>query len=468
MGFISKFLLGLVILEVLYLTGFFSRKLPPLDSGDGWWAKEEKGDVISGDTSIQKFNITFSKKGQDDLKKRLKNTRYFESLEGTEWSYGTRSDEMKKVVDYWLNKYSWKTQEKVLNQYDHYRTKIEGISIHFVHVKPKVKKGQQVKPLLMAHGWPGSFYEFYKIIPMLTDPTSHGGSEADTFEVVCPSIPGYGFSEAAHRPGFDQRAAARIYHTLMHERLGFEDYYVQGGDWGSNIVETMSLFYPKFVRGHHNNFITYQPPLYPLRLAVGSICPSLVLTKKSDQDKIFPIWNYTRDLLLEETGYFHLQATKPDTIGHALTDSPVGLAAYILEKFTFWTNPANTKKDDGALLERFTMDDLLNNVMIYWISGSITSSMRMYKEFVVNIGFLDNYLLQYPVEVPTGVAVFPYEAVRIPEPWLHYRYKNLVSYSEMPDGGHFAALEQPELLAKDIRQFVRKVENQREKKLKQK
>ncbi|PIK47258.1 Epoxide hydrolase 1, partial [Apostichopus japonicus] len=248
------------------------------------------------------------------------------------------------------------------------------------------------------------------------------------------------------------------------KRLGFDNYYVQGGDWGSTVVEFMSLFFPQFVRGHHNNFLNVQPPFYIGRILVGSFFPSLVVTSERDQKRMFPFKDYVYTLL-RETGYMHIQATKPDTIGHGLTDSPAGLAAYILEKFSVWTNLGFPDCVDGCLLEKFELDDLLNNVMVYWISGSITSSMRLYKETFGNFYDITKYD-PVPNSVPLGYADFPQELTFTPENWLSYKYKNVISFTAMPDGGHFAAFEQPKLLAEDLRQFTTKVEEFLEKKIK--
>ncbi|KAJ8020962.1 Epoxide hydrolase 1 [Holothuria leucospilota] len=453
---LQLFVVGIAIVGGLYLAGFFSPEPPNLDPGEGWWAKEDKG-TVKVDTSVKDFKIVFPQKDQDDLKRRLENTRYFESLEGTNWEYGIRADEMKKIVNYWLTNYSWPKQEKVFNQYKHYKTNIEGLDIHFVRVKPNLKPGQKAKPILMVHGWPGSFYEFYKIIPMLIDPTHHGGSEDDIFEVICPSLPGYGFSEAAHKPGLNPKDIARMFNTLMHERLGFDSYYVQGGDWGGLVVQLMALFFPQYVRGHHINMANVQPPLFPLRLLVGSFFPSLVITEERDQKKFFPVKDRIIGML-RETGYAHIQGTKPDTVGHGLTDSPAGLAAYILEKFSFWTNPSFIESPDGQLTKKYELDDLLNNVMVYWISGSITSSMRLYKEVAKCFHEMGSYS-SAPVSVPTGYASLPHELGNVPEAWLSYVYKNVISYTAFPDGGHFAAFELPKLMAEDIRKFTKGVED---------
>uniref|UniRef100_A0A8D0F5V2 Epoxide hydrolase n=1 Tax=Strix occidentalis caurina TaxID=311401 RepID=A0A8D0F5V2_STROC len=293
-----------------------------------------------------------------------------------------------------------------------------GIDIHFIHVKPSyVPHGRAVQPLLMVHGWPGSFYEFYKIIPLLTEPAAHGLNEGDVvFEVICPSIPGYGFSEAPHQKGFDTVATARIFHKLMN-RLGFKEYYLQGGDWGSRITTNMAQMLPQSVKGLHLNliFVNKQGLRRMISVMLGAYVPWLVGLSREDVRRMYPFIQKNIYELLRESGYLHIQATKPDTAGCGLNDSPVGLAAYILEKFSTWTDKSFLHQDDGGL----------ERVGVY---------------------------------VPTGIAAFPQEIVHTPHVWAKKIFKNIITYSYMPRGGHFAAFEEPKLLAQDIMHFVRKVE----------
>lgn len=444
--------LALVFLTVSIGTGVYiawphEAQPPPL--GDGWWGKGDKKD-IKADESIRKFEINFHDDQLEDLKLRLRNTRYFDGIEGVHFNYGIRPDYMRTVVEYWLNKYDWRQQEKILNEYNHYKTNIEGIDIHYVRIKPDLKPGQKAIPLLMIHGWPGSFYEFYKIIPMMND-AKYGGDQSEVYELIIPSIPGYGFSEAAHRPGLNTRAAGRIFDKMM-VRLGFNKYYLQGGDWGGAIVDNMAVQIPEHVLGVHTNLpVTDRGGMWSLQIFIGSYFPSLILPPV-DHSKVWPFMD-TFYYLLQESGYFHLQATKPDTVGHALNDSPVGLAAYILEKFSTWTNRTWRELDDGGL-HNWDMDELLNNVMIYWLNGAITSSMRFYKENILLFSDTD----RAPIKVPSGIADCPEELSRTPEPWTRGHFHDLVQYTTMPHCGHFAVFEVPELMARDIREFLHKVE----------
>ncbi|XP_009684985.2 epoxide hydrolase 1 isoform X1 [Struthio camelus] len=430
------------------------RKIKTLEMGDGWWGSGEK--PLKEDERIRPFQIETSDKEIQDLHHRLDQARYTPPLEGAAFHYGFNSNYLQKVVAYWRNQFDWRKQVEILNKYPHFQTTIEGINIHFIHVKPSyVPHGQTVHPLLMVHGWPGSFYEFYKIIPLLTEPATHGLSEGDVvFEVICPSIPGYGFSEAPHQKGFDTIAAARIFHKLMN-RLGFKEYYVQGGDWGSRITTNMAQMLPQSVKGLHLNliFISTRGLGRMISVMLGSYVPWLVGLTKEDVRRMYPFLQKNIYNLLRESGYLHIQATKPDTAGCGLNDSPVGLAAYILEKFSTWTDKSFLHMDDGGLESKYSLDDLLTNVMIYWVTSSIVPSMRFYKE-----NFPSSLDLRVDIYVPTGIAAFPHEIVHTPRTWAKKNFKNIVTYSYMPRGGHFAAFEEPRLLAQDIRHFVRKVE----------
>ncbi|XP_053568690.1 epoxide hydrolase 1 [Bombina bombina] len=429
-----------------------------IEIGDGWWGSGERP-LQSENISVRPMRIAVSDAEIKDLHERLDRTRYFSPLEDSKFHYGFNATHLRKVISYWRNKFDWNKQVKILNTYPHYKTTIEGLDVHFVHVKPtNLAPGQKSLPLLMIHGWPGSFYEFYRIIPLLTEPAKHGLNPNIVFEVICPSIPGYGFSEASHKKGFTAFDAARIFYKLM-LRLGFNEFYLQGGDWGSRITTLLSQMKPESVKGLHLNFI-----MLPqggagrlISLVLGRYVPWLVGLTKEDAKRIYPYLEKNVYAILLESGYLHIQATKPDTVGCALNDSPAGLAAYILEKFSTWTDNAFRDLEEGGLEKKYSMDDLLTNVMIYWVTGSITSSMRFYKE-----NFPRNYSTtpdtKVGVYVPTGLAAFPCELVHGPRIWAKQKFRNIVTYTYMPRGGHFAALEEPELLAKDIQNFVSRVE----------
>ncbi|NXA87495.1 HYEP hydrolase, partial [Melanocharis versteri] len=436
------------------------RKMNIIDMGNGWWGSCERPEEWKEDDSIRPFKIETSDKEIEDLHQRLDRFRFTPHVEGAAFHYGFNSSYLKKVVSYWRNQFDWRKQVEELNKYPHFHTTIEGIDIHFIHVKPSyVPHGQTVQPLLMVHGWPGSFYEFYKIIPLLTEPAKHGLNEGDVvFEVICPSIPGYGFSEAPHKKEFDTIAAARIFHKLM-SRLGFRKYYLQGGDWGSRITTNMAQMLPQCVKGLHLNIAFLGKPSLRRMISImlGAYVPWLVGLNREDARRFYPYMQKNVYDVLRESGYLHIQATKPDTAGCGLNDSPVGLAAYILEKFSTWTDKSFLHKDDGGLESKYSLDELLTNVMIYWVTSSIVSSMRFYKENFSTDPDLTAHN-RVGVRVPTGIAAFPQEIIHTPHVWIKDVYKNIISYSYMPRGGHFAAFEEPKLLAQDIVEFVRKVE----------
>lgn len=415
----------------------------------GWWGKGDRSQYTKEDTAVVPFKIDIPDKVIRTLHVSLNATVYPEPLEGVHFEYGFNTDYLKKVVDYWVRKYDWRKQEAAINGFPHFRTQMDGIRVHFLHAKPaRVPKGVRVLPLLMVHGWPGSFVEFLEAIPLLTTPVD---GRDFVFEVICPSIPGYGFSEAPHQIGFGPTEAANLFDRLM-QRLGFDSYYAQGGDWGSFIVTNMAILYPERVKGVHVNMVSTLPFF---KWALGAVLPSLVIDSK-DHWKMYPLWGKVTNLL-EESGYMHLQSTKPDTVGMVLANSPAGLAAYILEKFSTWTDESGRQHPEGLLTRKFTLDQLLTNVMIYYVTGSITSSQRFYKENFSprQLAYNMDYI---PVLVPSGAAVFPNELLVIPENWTREKYRRLVSYTDMPRGGHFAAFEEPRLLADDVWKFVSIVE----------
>ncbi|KAF7690053.1 hypothetical protein HF521_011857 [Silurus meridionalis] len=407
------------------------------------------------DDSIRPFRVETTQEEIDDLHHRIDRTRPVPSVEDTQFHYGFNSCYLQKVVLYWRNDFDWRRQVDKLNQYPHFKTKIEGIDVHYIHAKPKnLPKGACSIPLMMVHGWPGSFYEFYGILPLLTEPRS---PEDIAFEVICPSIPGYGYSEAPHKKGFDSVCAARVFLKLM-KRLGFSQFYTQGGDWGSIITTNMAQLEPKIVKGLHINFAPpFKTNLTMLSsMLLGHYFPRLFGFTHHDITRIFPLGQKLIVNRLKESGYMHIQATKPDTAGRGLNDSPVGLAAYILEKFSTWTDHTFSNLEDGGLQMHFCLDDLLTNVMIYWTTSSIIPSMRLYKENLSQ-GLSPPYS-KIPVLVSTGLAMFPNELVHTPELWARQNYQKLVNYTTMPRGGHFAAMEEPELMAQDIQKFVKIVE----------
>ncbi|XP_072293128.1 epoxide hydrolase 1-like [Eucyclogobius newberryi] len=447
----SALVAGGLSLFAYFLHKTKGRKHIPLGE-EGWWGAGVK--PLSEDINVYNFKVETSDEEIQDLYERIDRARFSDPLEDSAFHYGFNTTHLKKVVSYWKNEFDWKKQVDKLNTYQHYKTKIEGLDVHFIHVQPQCQAHQKVLPLMIVHGWPGCFYEFYKIIPLLTKT-----QDDIVFEVICPSIPGYGYSEAPHKQGFNSLAAARVFLTLM-ERLGFSQFYLQGGDWGSLITTNMAQMKPECVKGLHLNMITSKNSNMELiSLVIGRYLPFLVGFTREDVKRLFPFFEKVVWEILRESGYMHIQGTKPDTAGCGVNDSPVGLAAYLLEKFSTWTNFNNRGLEDGGLERKYTLDELLTVIMIYWSTGSIVSSMRFYKE---NLSTNPNKRIDSltNVFVPTGLAAFPNELMHCPKSWAKQKYKNIYSYTYMPRGGHFAAFEEPQLLADDIFSFVKKVEVQ--------
>ena len=362
-----------------------------------------------------------------DLKTRLAMTRFPDEIAGSGWDYGTNLAYLKELVAYWQTRFDWRAQERRLNQLPQYTTNIDGLEIHFVHQRSPVPAAM---PLALTHGWPGSIFEFTKIIGPLTDPARHGGQAADAFHVVAISLPGFGFSGRPDARGYSPERMAGIIATLM-ARLGYTRYGVQGGDWGGIISRIVALKDPTHVAGLHLNFCTAGAP--PGDNPNADV-PAAELTLMQERNAYME----------NERAYQQIQATKPQTLGYGLNDSPAGLAAWIIEKFRSWCDC------DGDIEKTFTKDELLTNVMIYWATQTAASSTRIYYENRVAGG------VQGRVTVPTACALFPKEITTPPRKWVEARY-NLVRWTPMPRGGHFAALEEPVLLVDDIRAFFRTI-----------
>ena len=432
-----------VILVPALLIGYFivtdketDVPVPEVYRQNHYWGKKNwvVGETIPpDDQTIKPFQINIAEQVLVDLKSRLKNTRYQDSFPGLGFEYGMPSEVLKSLIDHWLNKYDWRAEEKNLNQFKHFKTQIEGIDVHFVHVKP-LKREKISVPLLIVHGWPGSFYEFYKMIPLLT-----GGPDIN-FELIIPSIPGFGFSEAPHRPGLHGFHVARMFAKLM-KRLGHEKFIYQGGDWGSIIGNAISVTFPERVLGFHSNFPSFRLSFREyLKLAIADYgYPGLVYDNPANESQIFSLSQYAK-FVLKESGYFHIQATFPDTVGYGLNDSPAALAAYILEKFR---DPL--LKGDGKLTQGLSFDELLTNVMIYWINNCMTSAARFYKEQMAVFG--ESYIIKVPYAADTGKYDIPTPPLSI----IKKKATNIRHYRKTDIGGHFLAFEQPMLLAAAIR-----------------
>ncbi len=374
------------------------------------------------------FSIRVSDEVLADLKRRLEATRWPDEI-GEDWQYGTDLGYLKNLCRYWATAYDWRGHEARLNEFEHFKTTIEDREVHFIHQR---SPHADALPLVMTHGWPGSITEFIKIIPMLTEPERFGGKAEDAFHMICPSIPGYGFSDAPRQPGFDQKRVAEGHVALMRE-LGYERYGVQGGDWGSPISSWNAVLDPDRVCGLHLTLVFAGYPKHQDEPFAGV----------TDEERAR--LDERRAYMREGTGYQAIQGTKPQSLGYALNDSPAGLAGWITEKFHAWTDC------QGDLESAVSRDELLTNIMIYWITGTITSSMRLYYES----GHVNNNPFEHGrIATPTGCSLFPGELYQPPRKWAEELY-NIRHWTVQSKGGHFAALEQPERLAADITEFFR-------------
>jgi pimeloyl-ACP methyl ester carboxylesterase len=378
---------------------------------------------------VQEFRIAVPDAEIEDLRRRLAATRFPDQIPGTGWDYGTELSYLKELVAYWRDGFDWRAQEAALNAFPQFTTEIDGQRIHFLHVRsPRA----DALPLVMSHGWPGSVVEFLKVLGPLTDPDAHGAKGAQAFHLVCPSLPGYGFSEPTKERQWDVHRMAQAFAELM-ARLGYPRYAAAGGDWGALITTNLGLLDADHVCGIH---LTMPMALPPGPNAEADLSDA----EKADLADF-------RAFDQNETGYQKIQGTKPQTLGFGLNDSPAGLAAWIVEKFRTWS-------DCGGDVESvYTRDELLANVSLYWFTQTITSSMRLYYEVFKGgrVGFIGNR-----VKVPTGVARFPKEIIRFPRKWIENHY-NVTHWTQMPKGGHFAAMEQPALFSADLRSFFSKI-----------
>jgi pimeloyl-ACP methyl ester carboxylesterase len=372
-------------------------------------------------SEITPFRIAISDDVLDDLRQRLVRTRWPERECVDDWSQGMPLDYTRELSNYWATEYDWRTREVALNRFSQFSTEVDGLDIHFLHQR---SPHEDAFPLVLTHGWPGSIVEFQKVVEPLTNPTAHGGRPDEAFHVVCPSLPGYGFSGKPTATGLGIEKIAAAWETLM-DRLGYTRYGAQGGDWGAMVTTAIGrqAEYNHCVAIHLNMPIAFPPA-------------DLETPTPEEAEVLAVLGEYHQ----HDSGYAIQQSTRPQTVGYGLVDSPVGQLAWIAEKFWSWMDC------DGHPENVLTKDELLDNVMLYWATASGASSARLYWEgltFVQSIG---------RVELPTGVAQFPKEIMRAPRNWCESNY-NITRWTTMPRGGHFAALEQPALFVDDVRGF---------------
>jgi pimeloyl-ACP methyl ester carboxylesterase len=369
--------------------------------------------------AIEPFTIAISDEVLTDLVARLAATRWPDAQPVDDWSQGIPLNYVQEICRYWQHDYDWRTRERLLNRFPQFRTRIDGLGIHFVHVR---SPEPTARPLVMTHGWPGSIVEFQKVIAPLVDPVGHGGRAEDAFHVVCPTLPGYGFSDKPTTPGWNAERIADAWNVLM-GRLDYAHYFAQGGDWGAVVTTQIGLRHAGACLGIHLNM--------PIVMPDPETMTDLTAL---EQSALAGMQHYQE----WDSGYSKQQSTRPQTLGYALADSPAGQLAWIIEKFWSWMDC------DGHPENVVTRDELLDNVMLYWATNSAASSARLYWESF-------NRVNRDPVAIATGISHFPKEIFRCSKRWAEKRFSKLVYWNELGKGGHFAAFEQPTTFVAEVR-----------------
>jgi pimeloyl-ACP methyl ester carboxylesterase len=375
---------------------------------------------VAAQPAIERFTIDVPEAVLTDLDDRLSRTRWPDQLPGTDWTYGADTAYLRELVDYWQRGYDWRAEERRLNRFEHYRASIDGTRIHFVHAK---SRNPNAIPVLLLHGWPSSFVQMLDVIPLLTDPAAHDMPGAPSFHVVAASLPGFGFSDIPRRPGVGFATSAELMAKLMHDALGYERYGVRGSDLGGVIVRQMALLHPEQILGVH---------LTGIIGAAGGQPPYTAAEQKFID---------AAAAIEPEIAYARLQMSKPQTLAHSLNDSPVGLAAWIVEKFRAWSD------SNGDVETRFSKDELITNLMVYWVTGTAPSSVRMYYDFVREPQKAGR------VEVPVGMLMSTKDLFPAAPREFGERLLNVQHWVETDTGGHFLEWEEPELVARDMQTF---------------
>jgi len=385
---------------------------------------------------MNNFKVDIPQTVLDDLRNRIAQTRWPDQVKNAGWDYGTELSYLKELLDYWLNQFDWRKQEGILNSQPQFLAEIDGLKIHFVHVRGK---GPDPLPLVISHGWPSSFFEAYKIIEPLTDPGAHGGDPADAFDVIIPSLPGFGFSERPLARGFIR--VDNLWRKLMTEVLGYTRFVAHGTDVGARVTSALGRFHSDIISAIHIASVDLDWP-EPL--------PDDLSPAEGDYIKRVELWEK------RDGAYGEIQSTRPQTLAYGLNDSPAGLAAWIVEKYREWSDC------NGDIESRFSKDELLTNITIYWVTQTINSSMRRYYEARHNPH--PNPLKPGErIETPAGIAMFPGEEELLVPREFAKRCYNIKHWTDMPRGGHFPALEEPDLLVEDIRTFFRGYRHRRRK-----
>jgi microsomal epoxide hydrolase len=377
--------------------------------------------------SVKEFRIQIQQEVLDDLNYRIDHFRWPSQLKDTDWEHGTDFDYLRSLVSYWRNHFDWRKHEDELNRYSQFKCNVDGIDIHFFHERGK---GPNPLPIILTHGWPDSFTRYQKIIPLLTDPARYGGDMKDSFDVIVPSLPGFGFSGHPDSGGVNNFLVSELWAKLMTEKLNYKKFAAAGGDIGSGVTRYLASNHPDLLFGIHLTDIGI----------IRNLLIAQNLSNLSDEELKYK--KTAQEWISQEGAYMSIQSTKPQTLAYSLSDSPVGLAAWIVEKFRAWSDCK------GNLQQKFTEDELLINIMIYWVTNTAGSSVRIYYENMHSLPPLGK------IDVPTAVALFPADILLPPKEWAEQNLK-ITRWNKMPRGGHFTAMEEPELFAEDIRSFYR-------------
>lgn len=374
-------------------------------------------------SDIQPFTIETSDQEITDLKHRLSLTRWPDRETPDDWTQGIPLAYMKEVHDYWLNSYDWPSRLSLLNQWPGFKTEVDGLGFHFLHIR---SESTHARPLILTHGWPGSIIEFQKVIEPLTNPSTHGGDDIDAFHLVVPTLPGFGYSDKPSSPGWNIQRIAKAWDALM-LKLGYNDYFAQGGDWGAIVTQEIGVQNLGHCKGIHVN------------MAIAPPDPDTMDSLTEQEQSALAGMQFYQD---HDSGYSKQQSTRPQTLGYGLADSPIGQAAWILEKFYQWMDC------DGHPENIASRDELLDNVMMYWLPDAGASSARIYWESFGSTG-------ADPIDIPVGCSIFPKEIFRTSERWARKRFSNLVHFEVLDKGGHFAAFEQPETFVDQVQRCFR-------------
>lgn len=394
----------------------------------------QKKQIKVDSEAIRQYHISISKEALTDLRTRVNATRWPDKETVTDQSQGVKLQQIQSLVKYWGTTYDWRKTEAKLNALPQFVTNIDGLDIQFIHIKSKHKNAL---PLVITHGWPGSFFELLKVIGPLTDPTAYGGKAEDAFDLVIPSMPGYGFSEKPTGTGWGPEKIGNAWDILM-KRLGYKTYVSQGGDWGSVIADAMARQAPEGLLGIHVNMPATVPADIAKALKDGDPAPEGLSVKEK---AAFVSLNklYTRG-----GGYAGMMVTRPQTLGYGLTDSPVGLASFFLDKFNEWTYSG------GNAEKSLTKDEMLDDITLYWLTNTANSSAQLYWENNTN-NFNVVEQKTNDIKIPVAVTVFPGEIYQAPKSWTDKSYKNLIYFNEVSKGGHFASWEEPQLFTEELR-----------------